>query len=486
MKKIKPECLKAAARLKEIKSRLLSSEKGIALITTMLFTFILASLALVAVNWSTTDINRSDQYLKSRAAFYIAEAGIQRSLNFLNYDSDGKVPGDVGSGFTSVLKNFISSHSSDLTNVSYAGGTYNVTVSDNDDNDSDTAADVDNNIELTSTGTKGSSEVTLRAILHRPLYTAEHAITTEDDLAFKGNATTKGKKGSVHSNSDITGSSNAVEDGITAAGDCDSPCTKASAENLPSINPSDLKSYADFFLNDDGTVSDSAGTTLVQDDNNLSNLTYENSDEYTGWLAWSSNAEGLYYVEGDIKFVDANVPEDGSCKSGKVLICHLPPGNKDNKQQLCLPQPAVKAHLAHGDTEGKCDAESSSSSDEDKSKDKDKDKDKDSDGDYVFNQSSFSTSTNCSSSKVKRLTIEYDKKFVGTNNAPGPNVLVVGTDSNTCSITIDKITGGNKCGFKVGIKNKILAIETKAKGGANNCEMCIKVVVRRGVKIQGK
>ncbi len=115
---------------------------------------------------------------------------------------------------------------------------------------------------------------------------------------------------------------------------------------------------------------------------------------------------------------------------------------------------------------------------------KDKDKDKDSDSGYVFNQSSFTTSADCSN--VKRLTIEYDKDFIATNNAPGPNVLVVGSDSNTCSITIDKISGGNKCGFKVGIQNKILGIETKVKAGANNCEMCIKVVAPRMVKIQGK
>ena len=38
----------------------------------------------------------------------------------------------------------------------------------------------------------------------------------------------------------------------------------------------------------------------------------------------------------------------------KVAICHIPPGNRANAKTLTLPQPAVEAHLAHGDTLGPC------------------------------------------------------------------------------------------------------------------------------------
>lgn len=38
----------------------------------------------------------------------------------------------------------------------------------------------------------------------------------------------------------------------------------------------------------------------------------------------------------------------------KVAVCHIPPGNPANGQTLTLPEPAVKAHLAHGDTLGAC------------------------------------------------------------------------------------------------------------------------------------
>jgi len=39
---------------------------------------------------------------------------------------------------------------------------------------------------------------------------------------------------------------------------------------------------------------------------------------------------------------------------GKVVICHIPPGNPGNQHTIEVGQPAVSAHLAHGDTLGSC------------------------------------------------------------------------------------------------------------------------------------
>ena len=39
----------------------------------------------------------------------------------------------------------------------------------------------------------------------------------------------------------------------------------------------------------------------------------------------------------------------------KVLICHLPPGNPANSQEILVDYHAVPAHIAnHGDTVGAC------------------------------------------------------------------------------------------------------------------------------------
>jgi hypothetical protein len=38
----------------------------------------------------------------------------------------------------------------------------------------------------------------------------------------------------------------------------------------------------------------------------------------------------------------------------KVAVCHIPPGNPANMHTIIVGEPAVKAHLAHGDTLGAC------------------------------------------------------------------------------------------------------------------------------------
>lgn len=39
----------------------------------------------------------------------------------------------------------------------------------------------------------------------------------------------------------------------------------------------------------------------------------------------------------------------------KVLICHIPPGNPENKHEIVIDFSALAAHVAeHGDTEGAC------------------------------------------------------------------------------------------------------------------------------------
>ena len=47
-------------------------------------------------------------------------------------------------------------------------------------------------------------------------------------------------------------------------------------------------------------------------------------------------------------------PAPSSGKSGKVVICHAPPGNPGNAHTIEVGQPAESAHMAHGDTQGPC------------------------------------------------------------------------------------------------------------------------------------
>lgn len=131
-----------------------------------------------------------------------------------------------------------------------------------------------------------------------------------------------------------------------------------------------------------------------------------------------------------------------------------------------------------------------------KDKGKDKDKDKDDDTDFVFNEDNFTTTVNCQSKKIKAVRVDYHEDFASTENATGPNILIEGADNNDCVITIEKISGGNECGYRVFLeekvwdvgpkqkpKFKILRVKTKPKDNAKNCEMCIKLTVPRWMKI---
>ena len=39
----------------------------------------------------------------------------------------------------------------------------------------------------------------------------------------------------------------------------------------------------------------------------------------------------------------------GQCYAPKVQVCHIPPGNPDNRHVICVAESAVPAHLGHGD-----------------------------------------------------------------------------------------------------------------------------------------
>ena len=55
-----------------------------------------------------------------------------------------------------------------------------------------------------------------------------------------------------------------------------------------------------------------------------------------------------------------HIPSAWRCgnKNDKVWVCHIPPGNPTNAQNICVSPNAVSAHLAHGDYLGFCGAAS--------------------------------------------------------------------------------------------------------------------------------
>ena len=43
-------------------------------------------------------------------------------------------------------------------------------------------------------------------------------------------------------------------------------------------------------------------------------------------------------------------------KPGKIIVCHIPPGNPENMRILSISPSAIQSHLDHGDTSGICDS----------------------------------------------------------------------------------------------------------------------------------
>ena len=68
---------------------LLSDQKGIALLTTLIFTFILVTFAVSLLAVTSNDIKLSALQRDSTKAFYIAESGIEKALWYLNTTSEG-------------------------------------------------------------------------------------------------------------------------------------------------------------------------------------------------------------------------------------------------------------------------------------------------------------------------------------------------------------------------------------------------------------
>ncbi len=276
-----------------------SNQNGIALVAGLLLMVVLTLLSFVAIKWASQDITQTKNYATTIQATYIAEAGINKALDYFNYTVTGASPGEVDNGFDDELSDNELNGSSwpagtfNGIGIGADGGTYTVTVTDNNDGDGILTADVDNSVILTSTGTISGTTVSIEAVIHRPLFKSEHALLSEGDVTVSGGSNISGTNGSVHTNSSYTesGASTSVQDGATATGTCSGAgtCTaSASVEYVPVIEPSDYESYADYIFNADGSIY-AQGTVVDLSTNTLfSSFTHNN----LGWKVQGNTTVG--------------------------------------------------------------------------------------------------------------------------------------------------------------------------------------------------
>jgi len=71
---------------------ILNNQKGMALITTLIFIFVLVSFSVALLTMTSNDSKLSTLHRESTRAFYLAETGVDKALWYLNtpYDQGGK------------------------------------------------------------------------------------------------------------------------------------------------------------------------------------------------------------------------------------------------------------------------------------------------------------------------------------------------------------------------------------------------------------
>lgn len=297
-------------------SKYLSNESGFALGVTLMLMMVMALLIVGATQMASQDITRTRTYKQDRESFYIAEAGIQRAVNFFDYDGVGNSPGASVNGFDDELNDVPGTTNWPVAfaNTAFGTGNYTVTIDDNDDNDGNLNDDIDHTVILSATGTRNGVSTTLEAIINRPTFNPASAITTKGNLGGGGSFTVQGACGSVHTNSGFnqSGVSGTVTQGTTASGACSGATCAASGaaeQPIPLVDPADYKNYANYVLKNDGTILDqSTGFVYTLTGPNWTSPSASDGNTLFGSISqpgglWKMNgtdlADGMYYVEKD-------------------------------------------------------------------------------------------------------------------------------------------------------------------------------------------
>lgn len=259
-----------------------SNQKGMALLTTLIFVFVLVSLAVALLTMTNNDSKMSTLQRESNKAFYLADAGIEDALWKLN---------------TAVVDGGEDIDYWRPTNEPEPGTAteyYQVTIVD-DGYD----ADGDAKIKITSTGTvvggkfsSGKRKIEVTAEIDYVITAMyKYAILADKIILFQG---TPGPDiiGDVHSNDDILVSGQFDEnyDGnATSSGDtndlddtADSSNTGILPKTIPTVDYDELKSRA------------------LADDDPPTDIHYHTEDVILG-NGEVRNWTGIHYIEGSLE-----------------------------------------------------------------------------------------------------------------------------------------------------------------------------------------
>ena len=178
---------------------LLSNQKGMALLTTLIFVFIFVTFGVALLTMTSSDIKLSALQQDSTEAFYIAEAGIDKALWYLNTPEDNGGEGlNCRTDNTELYPEGYIREPYPAVSTNY----YQLTV------ENTTEQDI---IKITSRGVVsdgnkvyGSRKIEVKAkkaISPSPSLVYNYAVATEGNLTLKGDIQIDGD---VHSNGNIS------------------------------------------------------------------------------------------------------------------------------------------------------------------------------------------------------------------------------------------------------------------------------------------
>jgi len=193
------------------KKNMLKSQKGMALLSVLIFSFVLVAVVVSMLTMAQNDTKRSTLQRDSTKAFYLAESGIEQTLWRLNNSDDTNGisiindPDDPDNGVIISESNWISGNSAEY---------YEVTISpvSADDGDRDTTVDeMKDWVYIDSTGVimvnevKASGKRTVRVKAHLTItqntsVLYEKAILADKVITFNGNPGADITGGDIHSN----------------------------------------------------------------------------------------------------------------------------------------------------------------------------------------------------------------------------------------------------------------------------------------------
>jgi len=194
---------------KKIKNIFLN-QKGMALLTTLIFVFILVTFAVALLTMTSNDTKLSTLQRDSTRAFYLAEAGIERAIWYLNSSKEnadgldfmGPLTGGTSTEFYNVVFSYDIGPPEIKTLIStgkvIGGGEYNK-------------------------GTRKIEVKLIKGVSPSSILTYDHAIFTNGNMTLNGESLTF--VGDIHSNGDLTINANSLNivGDATVTGDTNKP-----------------------------------------------------------------------------------------------------------------------------------------------------------------------------------------------------------------------------------------------------------------------